>query len=447
MQDGKLVLEEIYRFKNGMVERDGSLVWDVDGLFAHILAGMRRCGELGKIPVSVGIDTWGVDFVLLDESGARLGEAVAYRDSRTQGAEALVEEVLPFTELYRRTGIQKMVFNTIYQLAAIKRDTPALLEQAEKLLLSPDYYHYRLTGKAVNEYTVATTTALMDAARKTWDREIIDLLGLPQKLFGELHPPGHVVGQLSAEIAEQVGFTCQVVLPPSHDTASAYMAVPAPKDSSVYLSSGTWSIMGIESLTPIITDLGREHQFSNEGGYNYRFRYLKNIMGLWMLQSVRKETGETHSFPAFAQLAAESGAPVAIVPVNHDAFLAPKSMIEAVKTVCRETGQEVPETLGQVLQCIYHSLAKCYADTIGELETVTGRAFDSVNIVGGGSQDGYLNKLTADATGRPVYAGPIEATVLGNLMMQMMTAGEIENLAAGRKIVRESFEVIEVKPN
>lgn len=446
MQDGKLLLEEIYRFKNGMIERKGSLVWDVDALFAHILAGMRRCGELGKIPVSVGIDTWGVDCVLLDAAGKRLGEAVAYRDSRTQGADILVEETLPFSELYRRTGIQKMIFNTIYQLTAVKRDTPELLAQAETLLLTPDYYHYLLTGQAANEYTIATTTALVDAESKMWDREMIDLLGLPQKLFGTLNPPGHVIGALSEEIAAQVGFACKVILPPSHDTASAYMAVPAPKDSSVYLSSGTWSIMGIESMQPIITDLGRDYEFSNEGGYNYRFRYLKNIMGLWMLQSVRQETGEVHSFPELAQLAAESGAPVAIVPVNHDAFLAPKSMTEAVQSVCRETGQPVPETLGQVLQCIYHSLAQCYADTIAELETLTGRTFDSVNIVGGGSQDVYLNALTAQITGRPVYAGPIEATVLGNLMTQMIAAGEIENLTAGRKVIRESFEVIEVKP-
>ena len=446
VQDGKLVLEEIYRFKNGMIAREGSLLWDVDGLFAHILAGMRRCGELGKIPVSVGIDTWGVDFVLLDGSGKRLGDAVAYRDHRTQGADALVEEIVPFSELYRRTGIQKMIFNTIYQLTAVKRDTPERLAQAEVLLLTPDYYHYLLTGKVANEYTIATTTALVDAERKTWDREMIDLLGLPQKLFGTLNPPGHVMGMLSEEVAAQVGFTCQVVLPPSHDTASAYMAVPAPKDSSVYLSSGTWSIMGIESMQPIITELGRDYEFSNEGGYNYRFRYLKNIMGLWMLQSVRQETGETHSFPKLARLAAESGAPVAIVPVNHDAFLAPKSMIEAVQSVCRETGQSVPETLGQVLQCIYHSLAQCYADTIRELEVLTGRTFDSVNIVGGGSQDVYLNTLTAQITGRPVYAGPVEATVLGNVMTQMITAGEIENLTAGRKLIRESFEVIEVTP-
>jgi len=446
MREGKLVLEEVYRFKNEAIERNGSLVWDADGILAHILTGMRRCKELGKLPVSVGIDTWGVDFVLLDETGARLGESVAYRDHRTQGADTLVEQALPFPELYRRTGIQKMILNTIYQLAALKRDTPEILDRAETLLMSPDYYHYLLTGHAVNEYTIATTSALVDAADKVWDRDILDPLGLPQRLFRDLLPPGSVIGALSPDVAGQVGFSCQVVLPPSHDTASAYMAVPSVDDRSVYLSSGTWSIMGIESMTPVITDLGRDSEFSNEGGFNYRFRFLKNIMGLWMLQSVKKETGEKYSFADLSKLAAESGLPVAIVPVNHEAFLAPESMVEAVKIVCRETGQTVPETLGQVLQCIYHSLAQCYADTVKELEEITGRTFDSVNIVGGGSQDVYLNALTARTIQKPVYAGPIEATVIGNLMTQMMAAGEISDLAAGRKIVRESFAVTEIKP-
>ena len=446
MQDGKLILEEIYRFKNETIERNGSLVWDADGLFAHILKGMRRCGELDKIPVSVSVDTWGVDFVLLDDAGDRLGEAVAYRDSRTQGADALVEERLPFPALYRRTGIQKMILNTIYQLTALKRDDPGLLDRAQRLLMSPDYYHYLLTGRAVNEYTIATTSSLVDAEAKTWDRELIDLLGLPQKIFGDLIPPGNMIGTLRPEIAQQIGYSCQVVLPPSHDTASAYLAVPAADDNSVYLSSGTWSLMGIESTAPIITEFGRKSDLTNEGGYDYRFRYLKNIMGLWMLQSVRKETGEQYSFPNLAKLAAKSGAPVAIVPVNHSAFLAPESMVGAVKMVCRETGQTVPETLGQVLQCIYYSLAQCYGDTVRELEEITGRTFTSINIVGGGSQDAYLNALTARVTGRPVYAGPVEATVIGNLMAQMIAAGEIRDLTAGRQIVRGSFAVTEVRP-
>ena len=446
MQDGKLVLEEIYRFQNGPIERKGSLVWDAEGLFAHILTGMARCKELGKIPVSVGIDTWGVDFVLLDETGQRLGEAVSYRDSRNQGADLLVEEMLSFPELYRRTGIQKLIFNTIYQLMAIKRDRPDLLDRAQKMLLSPDYYHYLLTGRAVNEYTVASTTGLMDVEGKRWDRALIGQLGFPQGIFGDLIPPGQVLGPLRGEVAERVGYTAEVVLPASHDTASAYLAVPAVDERAVYLSSGTWSLMGVETMTPIITDLGRESGLTNEGGYGYRFRYLKNIMGLWMLQSVRKEEGGKYSFPDLARMAAESGEPVAIVPVNHAAFLAPERMTEAVKAVCRETGQEVPETLGQVVQCIYHSLAKSYAGTIGELETIIGKPLTSVNIVGGGSQDAYLNALTAKLTGRPVYAGPVEAAVIGNLMVQMMWAGEIGDLSAGRQIVRESFAVREVTP-
>ena len=446
IDNGKLILEEVYRFKNEIVERDGSLVWDADAIFAHILAGMRRCKELGKIPVSVGVDTWGVDFVLLDEAGSRLGEAVAYRDHRTQGADMQVEAILPFSELYRRTGIQKMIINTIYQLTALKRDRPELLDKARTLLMSPDYYHYLLTGRVANEYTIATTSALVNAERKTWDREIIDLLGLPRRLFEDLLPPGSVIGTLCPNVSGQVGFSCQVVLPPSHDTASAYMAVPSVNDRSVYLSSGTWSLMGIESMTPVITDLGRDSEFSNEGGYNYRFRFLKNIMGLWMLQSVLREADTQYSFAELEKMARESGPPVAIVDVNNQAFLAPDSMVASIKQLAKQSGQTEPGNLVEVVQCIYHSLAQCYAGTVKELEQITGKSFDSVNIVGGGSKDTYLNTLTAHIIKKTVYAGPIEATVIGNLMTQMMAAGEIGDLAAGRKIVRESFAVTQIRP-
>ena len=443
--DGKLVLEEVYRFPNGMIKRDGQLVWDVDALLAHILEGMRRCGELGKIPKSVGIDTWSVDFVLLDKTGTRLGPAVCYRNGRTKGADALVEQKISFTALYNKTGIQKQIFNTIYQLAALQRDVPELLDTAKTFLMLPDYFHYRLTGKMASEYTNATSTALVGATSKTWDRELIQRLGLPQTLFTNLIMPGTVVGSLTAEIAKQVGYSCDVTLPATHDTASAFMAAPVQENDAIYLSSGTWSLIGIESPVPIVTDYARQKNFTNEGGYAYRFRFLKNIMGLWMLQEVRRETGEQYSFAALAQMAKESGAPAAIVDVNDQAFLAPDSMIAAVKQVARQLGQAEPDSLGQVIQCIYYSLAKSYADTVAQLEEATGRKFTTLHILGGGSQDSYLNTLTAKATGLTVYAGPVEGTATGNLMVQMMAAGEINSLEDGRQMIRDSFPITKIQ--
>lgn len=446
VEDGKLQLEEVYRFPNGAVKENGQLVWDADALFGHIVEGMRLCSDLGKIPVSVGIDTWGVDFVLLDAHGDRLGPAVCYRDNRTEGADALVEEIISYPALYGKTGIGKQPYNTIYQLMAIKRDTPELLDAAQACLLSPDYYHYRLTGKMQNEYTIASTSALVDATAKNWDQDLIKRLGLPSHLFQDLTMPGTVQGPLAPEVAEQVGYTCSVVLPPSHDTASAYLAAPAAGEDAVYLSSGTWSLMGLESSVPIITEYSREHGFTNEGGYDYRFRFIKNIMGLWMLQSVRREIGETLSFPELAELAKSSGPPLAIVDVNNNAFLAPESMIEAVKQVARQTGQGELTELAHVVQCIYHSLARFYADTVNELETATGRKFRYLHILGGGSQDKYLNSLTARETGLQVYAGPIEGTVIGNLMVQMMTDGTLDSLETGRQMVRDSFDITEATP-
>lgn len=445
--EGKLVLEEIYRFPNGAAQKNGQLAWDVDALFTHIVAGMRCCGELGKIPASVGIDTWGVDFVLLDRTGNRLGNAVSHRDKRTQGADALVEALLPFDDLYSKTGSQKQIFNTIYQLMAIKRDAPEQLAQASTFLMVPDYFHYLLTGNIRSEYTNATSTALVDAPNKTWARDLITQLGLPQEIFLDLTTPGETVGTLTPEIIAQVGYDCNVILPATHDTASAFLATPVRGNAdAITLSSGTWSLMGIESPEPIITDYAQARNFTNEGGFDYRFRFLKNIMGLWMLQSVRRETDQQYSFPELAELAQASGPPVAIVDVNDNAFLSPDSMIEAVRQTARHTGQTEPKDLGQVVQCIYHSLAKSYADTAKELAVATGRTFTSLHIMGGGSQDVYLNTLTAAATGLTVYTGPIEATVIGNLMVQLMTAGVLPDLETGRQIVRDSFAISELSP-
>ncbi|GFI65950.1 L-Rhamnulokinase [Lachnospiraceae bacterium] len=440
LEDGRMVLEEVHRFPNGMADQDGEKVWDVDELFAQIKAGMKKCGELGKIPVSVGIDTWGVDFVLLDREGRRLGNAVAYRDSRTKGMDQEVNRLISGEELYERTGIQKQPYNTIYQLMALKKKNPSLLEQAKKLLMMPDYFHWRLCGRAAAEYTEATTGQLVSPETKDWDYELIDRLGYPREIFQRIVPPGTVLGGLLPEIQKEVGYDCQVAVPASHDTGSAVIAVPGEGENVLYISSGTWSLMGTELLKADCSEESRRRNLTNEGGYDYRFRYLKNIMGLWMIQSVKKEIGEELSFGRICEMAA--GCDIkSIVDCNDDRFLAPDNMTGEVQSACRESGQQVPEGIAEVACVIYNSLAKCYAGTVEEISGITGQSYDRIHIVGGGSNAEYLNRLTARETKLPVYAGPAEATAIGNLAAQMIAMGDIPNLKEARACVRRSFEI------
>ena len=288
VEDGRIVLEEMYRFDNKQVHKNGHDCWDMDNLWSGILGGLKACKEADKIPQTIGIDTWAVDFVLIDKDGNPVGDAVAYRDGRTKDADKLVDKIIPAQELYARTGIQKQLFNTIYQLMALKEEHPEQLEKAETMLMIPDYFDYKLTGVMKQEYTNATSTNLVYAASKTWDYELIDMLGLPKKLFGELSMPGTIVGNLTEEIQKEVGFDATVILPATHDTGSAFLAVPARDDKAVYLSSGTWSLLGVENEEPICTEDSWKENFTNEGGAWYRFRYLKIIMGLWMIQSIRR---------------------------------------------------------------------------------------------------------------------------------------------------------------
>lgn len=444
LEDGRMVLEEIHRFPNGMVERDGENVWDVDELFAQIKLGMKKCAEAGKIPVSIGIDTWGVDFVLLDEKGQRIGNAVAYRDGRTKGMDEEVYKIIPEEELYARTGIQKAIFNTIYQLMALKVKKPEQLAQAKTMLMMPDYFHYLLSGVAVTEYTNATTGQLVSPETKDWDMELIDRLGYPRQIFQKLVTPGTVLGNLTEEIQAEVGFDCKVVAPATHDTGSAVIAVPAEGDNTLYISSGTWSLMGTELMKANCSPESKKHNLTNEGGYDYRFRYLKNIMGLWMIQSVKKEIGGALGFGEICEQASHCNIP-SIVDCNDDRFLAPANMTKEVQAACEESGQQVPEGIAEVASVIYNSLAQCYAKTIREIEEITGQKYDCIHIVGGGANADYLNRLTAEATGVPVYAGPTEATAIGNLAAQMMTGGELQGLKNARACVFRSFEIKEYK--
>ena len=455
MENGKIRYEEIHRFANGMKEEEGHKVWDLDELFSEILNGMKKCMTLGKIPVSMGIDTWGVDYVLLDQKGERVGRSYAYRDSRTEGMDEEVYRIIPENKLYERTGIQKAIFNTIYQLMAAKQQEPEKLEKADALLMLPDYFHFLLTGVKKQEYTNATTSGLVDPETKEWDLELIKELGCPERLFGPLSTPCTEVGNLRPEIREQVGFDCKVVLPATHDTGSAVMSVPSTEENVLYISSGTWSLFGCEAEKANCTEAARSANFTNEGGYEYRYRFLKNIMGLWMIQSVKKEleagwdytdrTGkEDFSFANLCDLA-RSEKISSIVDANSEVFLAPDSMIEAVQKECARTGQQVPVTPWEIARVIYRSLAECYGKAAEELESITGMHFDAINIVGGGSNAEYLNLLTAERTGKTVYAGPSEATAIGNIGAQLIADGEYASLKEFRQCVYDSFGVKEIR--
>ena len=447
-KDGRIVLEEIYRFPNGMQEHNGHKVWNVDQLFWEIQTGMKKCADIGKIPYSMGIDTWAVDFVLLDDQGQRIGDAVAYRDARTDGMDKQVYEIISENDLYEITGIQKQKFNTIYQLMALKQQNPESLDRAQSMLMIPDYFNFLLTGNKLQEYTNATTTQLVDPKANDWNWALIDRLGYPRTLFQTIMMAGSIVGNLADSIQKQVGFECKVVLPATHDTASAVMAVPSKEEQPLYISSGTWSLMGTELKEAACDEQSRKHNMTNEGGYDYRFRYLKNIMGLWMIQSVKKELAAQGVEYSFAKLCEEASAEriESLVDCNDARFLAPQSMIAEVKAYCSEHGQEVPETPAQIAAVIYNSLAFCYGETVRELEEITGASYRQIHIVGGGANADYLNRLTARYTGRTVYAGPTEATAIGNLSAQMLHAGCYADLQEARNGIFHSFEIKEYQP-
>lgn len=441
MEDGQMRLEEIYRFENGMTNRDGKLLWDTERLFAEIVAGMKECSRQNKIPKAMSIDTWAVDYVLLDGEDRVLGETYGYRDHRTDGIDASVYEIIPEQELYARTGIQKQIFNTIYQLMAVKKQTPEILEQAETFLMLPDYFQFLLTGVKKSEYTNGTSTQLVNPQTGQWDMELIRQLGYPEKMFLPLEMPGSFVGMLKPQIAQEVGYDCRVLTCASHDTGSAVMAMPKATGKGLYISSGTWSLMGVELSEADCREISRQANFTNEGGYDHRFRYLKNIMGLWMIQSVRHELQDAYSFAELCRMAEEERAFPSRVDVNDDRFLSPDSMTEEIRRCCEESGQPVPEKIGELATVVYQSLADCYGRTVKELESNTGESYDSIHIIGGGCNADYLNQLTANATQKTVCAGPGEATAVGNIMAQMIADSVFANLEEARRCVAESFEI------
>lgn len=413
--NGALELEEVHRFVNAPVKRGDTLVWNIERLFAEIVAGIKKCAALGKAPATIGIDTWGVDYVLLDKQGREIMPAHSYRDDRTV---PFINTSVPFEELYAITGIAKNSFNTVYQLLADR--AAGRLDDAAAMLLLPEYFSQRLTGNmnAENhEYTESSTTGLLDATKRDWAWGLIDRLGLPARLFQPIRMPPYAIGDLSAVIQAEVGFNASVVMVASHDTASAVSVAP---EDALYISSGTWSLLGIQG-EPILTEAARKAAYTNEGAANGKIRFLKNIMGLWMIQSVRHELGDRYSFAELELLAKQSSlaATPAIIDVNRDCFLSPTSMMAAIADECVRVGARKPETPGDFAHCIYTSLAECYRQAITDLEHITGKTYRSISVIGGGSKDRYLNALTEQYTGKTVCAGPAEATAIGNLMAQI----------------------------
>lgn len=433
IENGKLVLEEIYRFENNLVADETGLVWDIDSLFAEVLCGIKKCKEIGKIPKSIAIDTWGVDYVLLDENRKEIKPCYCYRDSRTSTVIDEVESLVSPTELYAKTGIQKQNFNTIYQLYADKKN--GRLQNAKYFLMMPEYLSFKLTGEIKNEYTNATTTGLVNANAKTWDTDIIYALGLTGASFLPLSLPSSHVGSLSEEIQKAVGFNCAVLFVPSHDTASAVCACPM-RDNDLYISSGTWSLIGTEITQPILSDNARKLNFSNEGGIDYRFRFLKNYMGMWLFQNIRRNLNKSMTYDEMMTLAMNCGE-YKYFDVNDRTLVAPDNMIDAIgKLICSDD-------LGLILNSAYHSLSKSYSEAVSEIEAVTGKRFNAIHIVGGGCQDKYLNILTRDYTRKSVTAGPIEATATGNIVSQIMHDKKI-SLATARDLIKNSFDIKEI---
>lgn len=433
IDNGRLKLEEIHRFENYITNQNSTLVWDIEHLVNEVKKGIAKCKEIGKIPCTVAIDTWGVDYVLLDENKKEIKPCFCYRDSRTTAVVDEVESLVSPARLYAKTGIQKQNFNTIYQLYADKKS--GRLQNAKYFLMMPEYLSFKLTGVYKNEYTNATTTGLVNAKTKTWDNDILSALDLPSELFGALNTPSSLVGDLSADIQKAVGFNCAVLFAPSHDTASAVCACPM-QDDDLYISSGTWSLIGTEITQPILSDNARKLNFSNEGGIDYRFRFLKNYMGMWLFQNIRRNLNKSMTYDDMMTLAMNCGE-YKYFDVNDRTLVAPDNMIDAIgKLICSDD-------LGLILNSAYHSLAKSYSEAVSEIEAVTGKRFNAIHIVGGGCQDKYLNILTRDYTGKSVTAGPIEATATGNIVSQIMHDKKI-SLATARDLIKNSFDIKEI---
>ncbi len=454
LADGKIQLEELHRFSNGAVSVGGTMRWNLLGIWSEIQTGIAKAAErFGDRIVSVGVDTWGVDYVLLSESDELLGHPWHYRDARTEGMLHHALSQVSREEIFAETGLQFMEINTLYQLMSTARDNPALLGQAGRFLLIPDYLNWLLCGSRVVEFTNATTTQCFQPVRGEWAYEMLKKLGLAADIFPEVVPPGTKLGRLRADVARETGAErIDVVAPATHDTGSAIAAVPTEHTGSArwaYISSGTWSLMGVEVQDAVLTSRALELNVTNEGGVDGTYRLLKNIMGLWLVQECRRSfarAGDSHEYAELVELAEQAEPLRSLVNPDDERLLRPDDMPQAIADICRETGQPVPETVGQFVRCALESLALKYRMVLGWLEELTETQTEVVHIVGGGCQNAVLNQFTANACNRNVVAGPVEATALGNVLVQARTAGDVSSLEELRDVVRKSSELREFEP-
>jgi rhamnulokinase len=449
--DDRLKLEEVHRFPTGPTRVNGSLHWDALRFWNEIQTGLgKSAAAIRGDPAALGVDTWGVDFGLLDKDGVLLGNPYHYRDARTDGMLERAFSIAPRAEIYRRTGIQFMQLNSLYQLLAMAESGAPALQAARHFLTMPDLFNFWLCGRKANEFTNATTTQCYDPVRGEWALDLLEKFAIPSGMFGEIVQPGTVLETLRADVAAEAGVgRVPLAAVGSHDTASAVAAVPAQGEDFIYLSSGTWSLMGIEIRTPIINEQSLAADITNEGGLNGTFRFLKNIMGMWLLQESRREwsrQGKTYSYDDLTRMAAEAPAFGSLVNPGDARFLGPDGMPGRIQAYCRLTGQPVPQGESQIARCILESLALEYRRVAGLLEALHGRRLPVIHIIGGGSRNRLLNQFTANATGCQVVAGPVEATAIGNILAQMLALGHIATSAEGRALVRRSFDVTAFEP-
>ncbi|MCL2772007.1 MAG: rhamnulokinase [Oscillospiraceae bacterium] len=450
--DGKkLSLRENHRFENNPVLVNGSFLWDILRIFHEIKNSVRNCVISDDKDIkTIGIDTWGVDFGLLDKTGKLIENPYSYRDRRTDDIYIEAYKRISKDKLYNITGLQYLQFNTIFQLLALSMHRPHVFDNAETLLMTPDLLNYFLTGIKKTEYTIASTTALLDAKKRTWEKELFAPMGIPEKLFTEIVQPGNILGGLLPEVLEDVGdIEAKVVNVAGHDTGSAIAAVPAKSENFVYISSGTWSLMGTESKEPIINEKSALYDFTNEGGVNGTIRALRNVMGLWLEQESKRQwerEGDKTTFNELSEMAVKCEPCKSLINVDLPEFLAPGNIPERIRGFCKKTEQYVPQTKGEIIRCIFDSLALTYKRTLSQINELQGIKAQYINIVGGGTKESVLCQFTADACGIPVYAGPVEATAIGNIAVQMMSQKEISSLREAREIIANSFDVVRYEP-
>ncbi|WP_088810631.1 MULTISPECIES: rhamnulokinase [Listeria] len=440
----KLVLREVHRFKNGFTFRDGHDRWEIDQLIREIFAGLTKLKQEGIAECSLGIDTWGVDYVLISEEGQKLADPISYRDKRTEDKMTEMTALYPKDFIYKKTGIQFLELNTLYQLYAEDKNQ---IKKADKILLIPDYIGYVLTGKMVAETTNSSTTQMLNLREQLFDAELLAHLNIDPNKFAKLTDAGTTLGELLPKWYDEFDIpTCEVITVATHDTASAVVGTPLTGSNSAFLSSGTWSLLGTELSAPITSDRAFQENYTNEWGAYGTYRFLKNIMGLWIVQEIARQAGHSISFAEMAEEANRYPYFTSVIDVNDARFNNPENMIVEIQNYCRENGQPVPESIGELTNCVYSSLAICYRDALKTLAEITGEQVQSLHIVGGGSNVAILNQLTADLAGIPVYAGPSEATATGNLCVQMITKGVLKNMSHARNIVRSSFHIKKYVP-